>query len=75
MTTFTYEEITAHTESNVRHYMEKADADRALGDKSSARQRRAWAFGAWNAWWSLTAECQADGDSDRIYNLIERKTE
>ena len=66
MKSWTYEEITNHTEDRIRKFMEKAQQSKELNRTYEYDMYRAWAAGAYQAWYDLTCGWQEIGDDERL---------
>ncbi|SAL75270.1 hypothetical protein AWB67_04733 [Caballeronia terrestris] len=67
--TWTYAEITASAEKEIRRMM--ACAWRADSHPRTAQQFRDWAYGTFVGWNGLTTGWQIDGDSERLAALTD----
>jgi hypothetical protein len=71
VTTWTYEELTAHTEEEIKRLVELSLEAKKRQDIDDWREWRAYAYGAIRSWERLTRDHrQNDESQDRMYDLI-----
>ena len=73
--TWSYSQITASTENGIAASMKLSEEARKEGDNDSARFHRNFAWGKFNAWSTLTAGWQKEGDAARLEAMTEFKKE
>lgn len=73
MTTWTYEEVTAHAETEIKRCIELSLAAKERNDIADWQGWRNYAYGAWHLWERTTGgyqEGEKDSDYERLYGLI-----
>jgi hypothetical protein len=72
VTTWTYEELTAHTEEEVKRLVELSLRAKKENDASEWGEWRAYAYGTLRSWERLTRDHRTEDDDweNRLYDLI-----